>query len=312
MPAQLHHFVPRFHLRQFVDSSQKRELVWVYERKKPTPELRSLDHVAAQKDYYAVKARDGEKLQHIEEILARVEGLTAPILRRLIDGERRISKDDRSTISMFLSFGCLRTPKFRGTVADLVRESVESFTRQLTSDAAKFAASVKDAERALGESLGDPEEMRCAYLDGHIKVDANPEYSLKVMLEDAFGHAKMIEGMVWSLLEAAPDVPLVTSDTPVVLNNPSSLEGNGPPTPFALEVVFPISPRLLFVATWDGHAGHGQMSGHLTRQMNKLMCLAAEKYVYSPTEIPALAKYLDRPSVGMIPEFLKEQMKHAK
>jgi hypothetical protein len=93
------------------------------------------------------------------------------------------------------------------------------------------------------------------------------------------------------------------------LNNPSVLEGNGPPTPFDLEVVFPISPTLLFVATWDGRAGTGQMSGYLTRQMNKLMSLAAEKYVYSPAEIPAIAKYLEQPRKGLIPEFVKAELK---
>jgi Protein of unknown function (DUF4238) len=311
MPAQLHHFVPRFHLRQFVDSTQERELIWVYERSKEKPELRSLDHVAAQKDYYAVKAGDGKKLQTVEEILSRVEGLAAPVIRRFLEGDRRVSADDRMTFSVFLSFGTMRTPKFREAVEGLVKDSIESYSKELASDAAKFAESVKSAEHALGENLGDPEELRDAILGEHIKIKANPEYSLKVMLEDVFGHARMINNMVWSFRDADHDTTLITSDTPVVLNNPSMLEGNGPQTPLDLEIVFPISPMLLFVATWNGQAGTGQMSGYLTRQMNKLMSLAAEKYVYSSMEIPAIAKYLEQPRKGLISEFVKAELKRS-
>ena len=169
----------------------------------------------------------------------------------------------------------------------------------------------RSAEQALGENLGDPDELRNAILGDHIQVKANPEYSLKVMLEDVFEHAAMIRNMAWSFRDADEGTSLVTSDTPVVLNNPSVLEGNGPPTPLDLEVTFPISPRLLFVATWDGRAGAGEMSGYLTRQINKLMCLASDKYIYSPVEIPAIAKYLEQPRRGLIPEFLKQQLKRS-
>jgi hypothetical protein len=195
MPAQLHHFVPRFHLRQFVDSTQERELIWVYERDKAKAELRSVDHIAAQKDYYAVQAGDGTKLQTIEEILSRVESLAAPLIRRFQEGDKHISDDDRMTFSVFLSFGTMRTPKFRGAVEELVRESVESYSKKLASDAAKFTESVKSAEQALGENLGDPEELRNAILGDHIQVNANPEYSLKVMFEDVFEHATMVDNM---------------------------------------------------------------------------------------------------------------------
>jgi len=46
MVRQLHHFVPRFYLRQFVDLKKTdRELVWVYERGKEQAGLRSLGHI---------------------------------------------------------------------------------------------------------------------------------------------------------------------------------------------------------------------------------------------------------------------------
>ncbi len=112
--------------------------------------------------------------------------------------------------------------------------------------------------------------------------------------------AGMISAMRWSFRETDCINPLVTSDNPVVLNNPSMLEGEGPPTPAALEVTFPVSPELLFVATWDGHTGTGPMRPRLATQINKLMALAAHEYVYSSTQIPAIADYLPEPRRSLI------------
>jgi len=85
------------------------------------------------------------------------------------------------------------------------------------------------------------------------------------------------------------------------------LEGEGPPTPEALEVTFPISPELLFVATWDGHAGVGPMRPRLARQINRLMALAAHQYVYSSMEILAIVRYLSKPRKALIDRnFLKQ------
>jgi Protein of unknown function (DUF4238) len=279
----------------------------VYERGKKKPELRPLDRVAAQKDYYSVKTENGAKLQDAEMILSRVEGLAAPILQR-VEEHRNVSPEDRGMLALFLAFACLRTPKFRDAAEDLLSESLMAFSRKLASDRAKFAETVKSAESALGESFGDPEELRRAMTEERIQVKARPEYSIKVMFEDALQHATMIESMVWSVREADEDNLLVTSDTPVVLNNPSCLEGNGPPTPLTLEVVFPISPKLVLLATWDGHCGSGQMTGSLTREINKLMSFAADQYVYAPTEIPAIGKYLKEPRRGFVPEFLKAEL----
>lgn len=286
---------------------QKSDLIWVYERGKEKPELRPVGRVAAQKDYYAVKAEDGTKIQDAETLLSRVEGLAAPILRCL-EERRKIPGDDRSTLALFLAFGCLRTPKFRGAAEDLLSDSLMAFSRKLASDPGKFAETVKSAESALGQSLGDPEDIRRAITEERVEFKARPEYSLKVMLEDALQHATMIESMIWSIREADEDSCFVTSDTPVVLNNPSCLEGNGPPTPLALEIVFPISPRVVLLITWDDHCGSGQMSGSLTKQINKLMSFAADQYVYAPVEIPAISKYLKRPGQGFVPEFLKAKV----
>jgi hypothetical protein len=220
----------------------------------------------------------------------------------LEEGNRKLTADERRMFATFLSLGVLRTPKFRSDVEQLVVESVTDFSMKLASDPVKFAESVKSAEEALGENLGNPEELREAFLNGDVKITSNPDYSLQAMFQDSFEHAAMIDSMIWSFREADEDTTLVTSDHPIVLNNPTLLEGGGPPSPQGLEVIFPISPKLVFVATWDGRAGLGLMSGFLTRQINRTIALAADRYVYSPAQIPAISNYLTEPRLPFISE----------
>jgi hypothetical protein len=110
---------------------------------------------------------------------------------------------------------------------------------------------------------------------------------------------EMIMKMKWSV-RTTDETLLVTSDSPVILNNPSVTLGFGPPTPWAYEVIFPLSAERLLIATWDMHAGEGLMSARVVRQINKLISSTAAMYVYAPVQIPAIAIYLLSPRQNLI------------
>jgi hypothetical protein len=117
---------------------------------------------------------------------------------------------------------------------------------------------------------------------------------------------EMIFRMRWSLRTTDQDEHLVTSDCPVILNNPSTVKEASQHTPLAYEVIFPVCPRVLLIATWDGHAGYGPMSPRIVHQINKLVSFTAEKYVYSSVKIPAISRYLFAPRKELIhPDFSK-------
>jgi hypothetical protein len=262
--------------------------------------MRSLDHIAARNNYYTIDLEDGRKYQGIEKMFAILEGAAGTILEKLAAGQRQLSSEDREVFSAFLAFGWSRVPKFRSEVEESATVLLNDYAQNLARDPSKFAQTVAKVEEETGSKLGDWEKMREAILGKNIEVVARPELSLEIMALNFEFLAGMISGMRWSFRETDSINPLVTSDNPVVLNNPSMLEGEGPLTPAALEVTFPISPELLFVATWDGHAGTGPMRPHLARQINKLMALAADKYIYSSTQIPAIVNYLSEPRRRLI------------
>jgi len=297
MAKQLHHFVPRFCLRRFVDP--KRELVWTYESGQDTPKLLPVDVIAARNNYYTVELASGAKSNALEEFFSSLEGLASPLITKLIDtGTAGLSDEERGTFSYFLSFGHLRIPKFRNELEETMRGILSEFAMRLAIDQDFFTKAAKKLAESTGEQLEDHEGLREAILSGHIYPTVRPEFSMAEMMQHAEFVAQMISRMVWTVRQD-PTKELVTSDNPVVLNNPSML-GDAVPTPRDLEVIFPLSPSHVFVATWDGHAGEGLMRGVLARQMNQIMALAAAKYVYSSTSVPALAKYLKSPRKSMI------------
>ncbi len=155
MAKQLHHFVPRFYLRRFVDRRQKKhELVWAYERGKQEPELRSLDHIAARNNYYTIDLGNGRKHQGIENMFSIVEGAAASILEKLATGQHQLSSEDREIFSAFLAFGWSRVPKFRDEVEESAAVLLNDYAQNLARDPYNFARTVAEVEGKTGAKLG--------------------------------------------------------------------------------------------------------------------------------------------------------------
>ena len=298
MSKPLHHFVPRFYLRQFIDESRlPSQLVWVYVRGLGPAELRPLNRVAAEKGYYTVEYPDGTKSEEVEEQLSRIESQAAIVLRQLNAGRRALSLEERVTFSTFVALMFTRGPKFRSD-AERVGEAVgRKYTRDLALDPVSFG---RKFEEMLGCPYEHTEALRQAILSGDYKAKAWGGTIVQMMAIGAQNLDKRLLAMQWSFREADPAVPLVTSDSPVVLNTPSTVRGRTPAVPDTLEVWFPVSPRLLFIATYNGHARDGKMSPFTCRQINKGLALWAHKYVYAPVAVPAFAKHLTEPCTALL------------
>ncbi|MBZ5514260.1 MAG: DUF4238 domain-containing protein [Acidobacteriia bacterium] len=302
MPKPLHHFVPRFYLRQFVDPTKKpRELLWVFMRGQSDPKLLPVDVVAARSDYYTIERRSGERTQVIEENLSRMEDLAAPVFAKIRENPSSLTLEEKGVFAFFIAFQYARVPKFRDEVESTASHLFGRLVEETAKDKEKFAESVRGA---LSEAIPDAEveDLRQVVLKRELEPVARPELSLYYMLPAIVQIIGMLNRMHWAFRPAHPSVPLVTSDNPCILNNPSLLPGAGPPRAEQLEITFPASPELLFIATWDRHAGEGRMTPFLTRQVNKLIATAADRFVYSPENIPAVSKYLASPSKHQLPD----------
>jgi hypothetical protein len=111
-----HHTVPAFYLRRFADSHER-----LLVRDRPTGRLFPLRAVStlAIKNFYTVLSNDGSFDGRMEQLLARVEGEAAQLLKLLLSPYRRpgpLTEAQQVTLCQFLAFQMMRGPRKRREV----------------------------------------------------------------------------------------------------------------------------------------------------------------------------------------------------
>ena len=108
-----HHTVPAFYLRRFVGSSER-----LLVRDRPTGRLLPAITVSklAVTDFYTVLREDGTLDGRMEQLLGRVEGEAAQLLKVLLSPCRRpgpLTEAERCALCQFLAFQMVRGPRRR-------------------------------------------------------------------------------------------------------------------------------------------------------------------------------------------------------
>lgn len=127
---KLHHYVPRFYLRYFCDSSDR---LWVWDKMSRKVYQSSVNGVAAQTHFYRVPEFIGSEVDplFLEKGLSLLEGDAAAILDPCVEQlvsaaafERiEMSDDDRRTLSSFLAVQFLRTAEQRDILSLFAEQS---------------------------------------------------------------------------------------------------------------------------------------------------------------------------------------------
>ena len=108
-----HHTVPAFYLRRFADSDER-----LLVRDRPTGRLLPPITVSklAIRDFYTTVNDDGTLDGRMEELLGRVEGEAAQLLKLLLSPYRRpgpLTAAEQVTLCQFLAFQMVRGPRKR-------------------------------------------------------------------------------------------------------------------------------------------------------------------------------------------------------
>jgi hypothetical protein len=121
---KLHHYVPQFHLRRFVDDSGR---LWVWDRDEDRTFAVKPNSVAAEKDFYFVDelAANGHDPLTMEKQFSQLEGEVAQItgqwlewLRELNPGEKiQIPGVNRELVSLYVALQFFRTADARDILA---------------------------------------------------------------------------------------------------------------------------------------------------------------------------------------------------
>ena len=269
---KLHHYVPRFYLKQFTD---QKERFWVWDKSTKKVFQTNPYKVAAEKHFYRVPefiSTDHEPL-FLERDLSELEGNAAQIVQMWVDSfdtmqsmdRLPLSPRDRWQMAVFISVQFLRTAEQRNILALLATET----------DHYKSGISSK-------EKINLHAQMLCS--SGLVKEIA-----------------EWIDQSIWLFARNNTDTPFWTSDNPVSFktgDNRMWLKGPGILSP-GNYVVFPISPLYILyckeltywtkLKDFDCCLSPVELTSEMVEHENAGQVFMATRFVISPTSDFAFA-----------------------
>jgi len=216
MTKQRHHYIPRFYLKNFADPTN--EMVWLYTKTGEKCKAVSPRDVGIEKDYHTVTLRDGAKdRQTIEETVARLENIAAPVVKKILAGEE-LTSVDHQIFAVFVAQMFLRVPLRRDAVGRMTSELLKLKAKSFAADKQSYHADYRRFQQETGHtSAVDPEEIRKFILGDDYKLQVNPSAALGLSLGSIDIVANCLVRMNWVFLRATGRFKFVTCDNPVFI-----------------------------------------------------------------------------------------------
>ena len=241
-----HHFVPKFLLRNFANSTGSIAL-----RRAESPEQTRLSHesnLAVAEDFYTWVNEDRQLVVGLENMLARVESDAAPAVRRLAIADPALtlppSERERILLARFVAMQYVRTPRQRR-----VQEAIVDYVWKLDFERMQTNDDIRSQFEANGHEPSDEEVEVVAEL-----VDNLPDYRavahqndhIQSMLDVGYeATLQMLRRHLTVLLFDSPG--LAMSDDPVVLIGGQAPGGGGPGIENCEFIGLPISREVALV-----------------------------------------------------------------
>ena len=281
-----HHYIPILHLKHFVGSDPKGQ-VWTYDAE--TNDVRSSvpENTAVQSHYYSAEQSDGTMDTRLEEHLAKIEGVAAPVYDKLLRGEIPKDSQERVDFSMFVALMYVRTPTMRRMAGEIYGRGIQIMSYANAANKQVFDSMMKRFEKDTGNVLDEAakERLRRDMLDPTDYVIEIPKENTFSVLTVADKLAPLFFKMKWSLVIAEHGY-FITSDNPVVrLVNPKSFHPAMGDYGFynkTAEVSFPLSPKILFVMSWQKDARDiGAFDREPVYGSNRVRAAHSDRYLYA-------------------------------
>jgi hypothetical protein len=249
-PTERQHYVPKLHLRNFARDGK----VYVFDKSSQTRFHTSLENIGLERNFYTlpVDAPGDEPL--VEEVLERFESVLAPVFRSILgrveyrasisDRRVHITPRERAILGLHLVLQTVRTPSYRSNLGH-VRSSLREFVAAVSGDISATS------ER---EPVSDDKTIQILHLLSDRVVE----------------HASIIAGWSFTFHYNRSEIPLYTSDVPVLVHDMTTFEPASLPfdvpgfgkkgktlSRFSPKTAFEIamSPRVALVVAGEGEYG---------------------------------------------------------
>lgn len=250
MSSAKHHYVAAAYLNGMLLPGDSR--LWVYERNQSRAFRNIPKNLAHRRGYYTIVRADGSEDDKFEQLLATdVEGPGIPVLRKLAVGAKQLKWKEIGFGASLIAMQELRVPYVRDQLASAMiglQEQVVNFSLSVPGYLERVLKELQQGDKNIRSVTAD--DLREAVRSGKIRLEANPEASLKalgymlpILIES---YARMKRTVLISGNQS-----FLTSDAPVCRQYPQSTHVGAGLVNEDLEVYFPISHDRVLQLTHD-------------------------------------------------------------
>lgn len=270
-PSVKHHYIPAFYLKRWTSSNKK---LVEFSRpqngliiKRTTPESTGFE-----RRLYEMRGFSPELAQQVEEKFFKPVDTKASEALALLENFGHAAQwtdESRSAWSRFLISLLLRCP-----------EDIQTFREWWYED---FSNTNEELEEKYRAERNDNHPLTFSDFLEKQPISVKEKYQFEILnsLIDHKGVLSDFNNMHWRVLKIAEAAPrLLTSDRPVIRTNGLLNKGD--------HLVLPLSPHLLFIASYDKDVFKGILSANqikLAKLINQYIVEAAVRFVYSNDEV---------------------------
>ena len=245
------HYVPQLYLREFLDPNTPpgyEPYVWIFAEDGKTKNRRAPKNVLWEMDLYTLE-KDGTKQYELEELLSKLEGDYAKLVRGKVKARLPLSDTEHITLCAFVAAMLQRTVRKRDNLESSLDELISKVERleehhgAAPSTSSKLKADKKDAHRVGSAAvLSDITELL-------------HQMSLAFFCTDGTNSR------------------FITSDDPVAVFNPDLQwqrfygPGIGQKN---VQITMPISPDITVCLTWSNLKGYIQLPRARIEDLNRM------------------------------------------
>ncbi|MED4582515.1 DUF4238 domain-containing protein [Brevibacillus choshinensis] len=266
-----HHYIPQFYLKGFLDKrvlSPREPSLWVFDKQQRLLKQKGTHNVASLNGYYDLKLITGELTTAVEDYFSGcIEGPSSLVLKKILD-QIPLDNDERLQFSFFIYFTFARVPNFLNYMSWFYKNS----------DRLNLNLDAYSETRKLVEE----------------KVSSGGLTTLEFMVEMSEIFVPIIYNMNWQFHIAPQNKHFLTSDNPVILNDPSlkkvapSFSGWNNPN---IHLTFPLDSTMCLRATWGRkRKPYIKATPRFIKAINFRTSFFATRYIFSsrPIEPPFL------------------------
>jgi hypothetical protein len=298
MTKRRHHYLPQFYLRNFANSKDHRS-VWVYSKAGNIVHSATPRNLGIEKDYHTVTLADGTKDRHtIEDTLAALENVAAPVVQKILCGAS-LTSEDNQIFAVFAAQMFLRVPARRDNAGRMMSEMLKHAAQQLAANKESFHTDYKRFQQDTSDQSDvDPEELRQYILGDDYVLTVNPSAALGL----SFGSMEVVSTcfrrMQWAFLYRKGRFTFITCDNPVFCCDPTippnTWHGVGLMNP-GVEVSFPLSPDAVAFASYHPKPRRAQKVGpEVVRRFNQQTIDSAYRYIFASEKSEGLERFISR------------------